>query len=407
MKIVGIITEYNPFHHGHHFQLQRVRELTEADVIIVLMSGNVVQRGEFAIMDKWHRSEVALKLGADLVLELPLLASLQSADYFASVGVELLIKLGCTTIAFGTESALATDLIQFVEWTDEQDENIQCQVKRFLKQGLSYAAAYQSAIDYLTAEATVQAFNTTTSNHLLAIQYVRANKRWGSPLEIVAIPRITDSSEWTKRNYLTVSNTREVEIASGSQIRAAWWAGQFDERLTPKLTADKLATANPIQWEDYWPLLRYQLMSHSPETLRSIIGIKEGIEHLLLDSLDSKINFDEYSQLIISKRWTRASIQRILLAVLLNIHEREWESYRTLFHNQPLLRILGYNESGRKYLRRSKKEREVELFSNFSKQYHSRYDLTVRTDKILCLNLRVSLKEQNYQRYPIQLDDGG
>lgn len=404
MKIVGIITEYNPFHHGHHFQLQRVRELTQADVVIVLMSGNVVQRGEFAIMDKWHRSEVALELGADLVLELPLLASLQSADYFADTGVELLIKMGCTTIAFGTETASAADLIQFVDWTDEQDEPIQFQVKRYLKQGLSYAAAYQSAIDYLTAEGKGWAFNPTTSNHLLAIQYIRANKRYGSPLNVLAIPRIKNSTEWETLKSSTDTHAPTIEIASGSDIRAAWWNGQFNEQLTPSLTASKLQKAQPVRWEDYWPLLRYQLMSHSPESLRTIFGVKEGIEHLLLDALDLKVNFDDYCHRIISKRWTRASIQRILLAVLLNIHEQEWENYRTLFKNQPLLRILGYNGAGRKFLRWSRKEREVELFSNFTKLYHSRYALTVRADRILCLNARVLLEEQTYLRYPIQMD---
>lgn len=404
MKTVGIITEYNPFHHGHHFQLQRVRELTGADVVIVLMSGNIVQRGEFAIIDKWHRSEIALELGADLVLELPLLASLQSADYFADTGVELLIRMGCTTIAFGTETASAADLIQFVDWTDEQDEHIQLQVKRYLKKGLSYAAAYQSAIEHLTAEDTALTFNPTTSNHLLAIQYVRANKRYGSPLEILAIQRIKTSTEWESLKSLVDTNEPIIEIASGSKIRAAWWDGQFSAQLTPSLTTNKLQTTQPVRWEDYWALLRYQLMSHSPESLRTIFGIKEGIEHLLLDSLDLKINFDDYCQRLISKRWTRASIQRILLAVLLNIHEQEWENYRTLFNNRPLLRILGYNRAGRKFLRWSKEEREVELFSNFSKHYHSRYALTVRADRILCLNSRVLLEEQTYLRYPIQMD---
>ena len=105
MKIVGIITEYNPFHHGHHYQLQQAKLQTQADVLVVLMSGNVVQRGEFAILTKWQRSQLALEYGADLVLELPLLASMQSADYFAQIGVELLSKVGCETIVFGTETA--------------------------------------------------------------------------------------------------------------------------------------------------------------------------------------------------------------------------------------------------------------------------------------------------------------
>ena len=146
MKVVGIITEYNPFHHGHHYQIQAARQATQADIIVVLMSGNVVQRGEFAILDKWQRAQLAMHYGADLVLELPLLASLQSADYFAKTGVELLAAVGCDTLVFGTETATQTDLDIYVTWLGKNDAALQKQLQNYLPQGFSYAAAMQLAM---------------------------------------------------------------------------------------------------------------------------------------------------------------------------------------------------------------------------------------------------------------------
>lgn len=403
MKVVGIITEYNPFHHGHHYQLQKAKHMTQADVLVVLMSGNVVQRGEFAVLDKWQRAQLAIQYGADLVLELPLLASLQSADYFAKTGVELLASIGCETIVFGTESAMVDELEAHVHWLQANDTALQLAIQPYLKEGYSYAAAMQLAIDELKLQEKALeqelSFNPTSPNHMLAIQYIKANQSLNEPMSILAIPRLATAQTAEVEIQF---DSQKAQIQSGSQIRQLWQDKQLTPDALPKGTYEALYKSDTVHWEDYWTLLKYQLTCHRPETLRRVFGVKEGLEHLLLKAVDGAESFLAYRQALISKRWTQASIQRVLLAILLNIQVEEWETYRTKIEAQPLLRILAYKPSGRELLKQAKKTSQVELFSNYVKKYQERYDLVLRADRILAINSRVNVTEQNYSRYPIQ-----
>lgn len=403
MKVVGIITEYNPFHHGHHYQLQAAKKATQADILIVLMSGNVVQRGEFAILDKWQRAQLAVRYGADLVLELPLLASLQSADYFAKTGIDLLAGIGCDTVVFGTETALTNELECHVAWLKANDIELQTKLQPYLAQGFSYAAAMQLAMDEVhrsqEGAAHEQRFNSTSSNHLLAIQYIKANQALEQPMNILAIPRLTDAGKAEETVHF---DSPQAIIHSGSKIRKLWQEKLLTPDDIPQGTYNELVMGETVQWEDYWALLKYQLTCHRPETLRCVFGVKEGLEHLLLKELDHATDFSAYRQRLISKRWTQSSIQRVLLAILLNIQKDEWEVYRRNIESHPLLRILAYTSKGRYLLRQVKKQSDVELFSNYVQKYQNRYDLTLRADRILAINSRIMVAEQNYSRYPIK-----
>ena len=120
MKVCGIIAEYNPLHKGHHYQIEQIRKQTDADVIVVAMSGNFVQRGEPAIENKWHRAKMALENGADLILELPTLSSTQATDWFAAGGVGILHAAKCQEIAFGVEDTSIDYQVAFEEWNTLQ-----------------------------------------------------------------------------------------------------------------------------------------------------------------------------------------------------------------------------------------------------------------------------------------------
>lgn len=406
MKVVGIITEYNPFHHGHHYQLQAAKQATQADVLVVIMSGNVVQRGEFAVLDKWQRGELAVRYGADLVLELPLLASLQSADYFARMGVELLASIGCETLVFGTESATTDALEAHVTWLNDNETHLQPVIQSYLAQGFSYAAAMQMALDELSRQQATEAldnwdFDPSSPNHLLGIQYIKANRQLTKPMEIVTIPRLHSLTPSEAGIQL---DSQVDTLYSGSQIRQLWQRNELKPTFLPQGSYEELLAGRSVNWEDYWPLLKYQLTCHRPETLSQIFGVKEGLEHLLLKQLDKANSLAQYRQALLSKRWTQASIQRILLAILLNIQADEWETYRANFEKQPLLRILAYQSTGQQFLKQVKLDKQVELFSNYKQSYQNRYQLVLRADQILALNPRVTIPEQNYSRYPIQVD---
>lgn len=316
-KILGIIAEYNPFHFGHEYQLQALRKKVDADIVIVLMSGNVVQRGEYAVVDKWARADAALSSGADLVIEAPIFASLQSADYFAAHNVRLLHALGVDVLGFGTESADEQELLAYVSWHKNNIEAINKEVKHNLSKGFSYPASYQLALDKLKPPVS---FDTTSPNHLLGIQYVAYNETLDSKMDIVTMPRI--------------ENWNGIEVLSGSQIRQSLDKSKEMDSV-PEVMARKLIQNPHMNWQKAYPYLKFRLAQHTPESLKEIWGIKEGIENLILRVYKDSKSYDELISSLVSKRWSKASIQRILMAIVLDFNKTTWEQMGQLFENTP------------------------------------------------------------------------
>lgn len=387
MKSVGIIAEYNPFHNGHLYQLERVRKRTNTDAIIVLMSGNVVQRGEYSILDKWQRAHLALEYGADLVIELPILVSLQAADFFASRSVALLEKIGCNQIAFGTETATEVELNSFLNWQLAAQDKIDQEIQSYLTQGYSYASAYQQALESIEGYDDFAKFNPTSPNHILGLQYLKQNKKLTHPLEIIAIPR--------------AKSHNATEIMSGSQIREIIQNGQQINNVVPTLTQEYIEKSSLTMMEDYWPYLRYQILSQGVIGLSRIMGYKEGIENRVYKLSQENQNLECLSRNLTSKRWTRSSINRLLMMTLLNITEQEWNQQLSLFEKSPILRVLGYTKVGRQYLREMSKNKSVTLFSNYKRSYQDRYGLNIKADQIMVLANEKEKRDQIFQRYPI------
>ncbi|MBG9988627.1 nucleotidyltransferase family protein [Aerococcaceae bacterium DSM 111176] len=382
-KVLGIITEYNPFHFGHEYQLHALREKAQADVIIVLMSGNVVQRGEYAITSKWARAEAALSSGADLVLEAPLVASLQSADYFAAHNVRILHELDVNILGFGTETANESDLLNYVHWHNEQREAIDNAVKRHLAEGFSYPASYQKALDSLNPPGN---FDTTSPNHLLGIQYVAYNETLDQKLDIVTLPR--------------AKNWKDVEILSGSQIRQALEL-EFDKSVVPEVMASQLEPSTLMNWNHAFPFLKFRLAQHTPDTLQKIWGVREGIENLILRVYKASKSYDELISNLVSKRWSKASIQRILMAVLLDFQSDNWQQMMSEFRDEPTVQILGFTDAGRSYLNHIKNQTSVNIISNINQSTADRFQGNLRADAILEIIQAGKLTEQNFTKYPI------
>lgn len=391
MKTVGIITEYNPFHFGHKYQLQTVREKTKADAIVVLMSGNVVQRGEFAIIDKWHRAEAAVKHGADLVIEMPLVNSLQAADYFSDWSVKLFHKLNIQTLAFGTETADSKQLTDYVLWQQDNIEALNQLIKKFLKSGLSYPASYQRALESLINPEEIFGFNPQLSNHTLAIQYVKANLTHSNRLEILPVPRINEIEPGSQKVY------------SGSEIREFFWQGMALDDKLPALMSDKLTNEPAVQMSDYYSLLNYQIMSQSAQRLKQYIDISEGLENFIYQSAKTSNNYQDLLDTLTTRRWSKSAIQRKLMGILLNITQDEWRRSITLNEKFAQLRILAYNPKGRLFLRTQKGNEQVNLFSNLTQDIAENYALNLRADQVYQLNPRIEMKEQQFGRFPLKI----
>ncbi|EFR31036.1 nucleotidyltransferase family protein [Eremococcus coleocola] len=382
MDAFGIIAEYNPFHLGHDYQMKQFKEsLDNQAILLVLMSGNSVQRGEFAAYDKWSRAQMALAAGADLVIEAPVLMNLQAADQFAQVGVNLLDLLACASFGFGTEKASLSDLENHLTWRHQNQLDLDQAVQKQLKQGLSYAAAYQEAIHTLGSQS---AFDPSLPNHLLALQYIQANQSLSRPMVIQVLKRLVKQDK--------------QRLMSGSQIRSFLAGGGNPQCIPlPKKSQELVQDQALVTWEDYFHLLKYRLLTHSPESLSQIFGVREGLEYSLLAKIEASQSFDDFISLLTSKRWTRASLQRICLAILLNISWQEFEAYRAKFWQAPCLRCLAVSGLGQTYLRQLDQSK-IKVFANLKQDYIN-YGLNLRVDKVFSMNDKVS--DQIKGRFPL------
>lgn len=388
-KVLGIIAEYNPFHYGHDYQLKELKKRSQADCVIVLMSGNIVQRGEFAIVDKWARAEAALKSGADLVIESPLFITLQSADYFAQYSVQLLQKLGVTIFGFGTESATLLMLNHYVDWLDSHEIYLNAMIKNKLQEGYSYAASYQQAIEEKGASIP---FDTSQPNHLLAVQYVKHNYQLSQPMQMIALQRLQKKDN--------------VDLKSGSHIREKLLVENNKEPLdtfVPEVMAYHLKEPQLMSWQKAYPFLNYQLSLNEPESLQTIWGMREGLEHLFIRQHHLTDSWDDYLNKLTSKRWTKASIQRVLMAILLQVTTEDINRALDQFYTAPSAFVLGFTERGQVHLNELKKQSSINLVSNMNQQVSSAFHLTLKADRVFQSIDPQHNKEQNFTRKPIIL----
>lgn len=385
MNSCGIIAEYNPFHNGHKYQLQKAREQTQADVMIVAMSGNFLQRGEPAIIDKWQRAAEALEQGADLVVELPVQWSLQSADYFAKGGIKALHALHCANLSFGTDSTEDFDYSAFGRFIASHQEELDAAYQVYDKPGLSYA---QKMAAVLNKEYPSFSLQKEQPNHILGLTYAKENARFEHPMAIYPVKRLKSSHHSTELTE---------EIASATAIRQGIFAGKTIEEVVPTKTAEDLAFYQ-VSWKDYWPLLKYKVLASSPAELREIYQMVEGLEYRLKNKIKDAANFDEYVEEVKSKRYTRTRIQRLLCYVLLNLKDKDvknaWQ------HNY--LHILGFTQKGRQYLQQEKKTINWPIISKIGQAQEQLMTLAIQSDNIYQLANSL-IAEQNFGKFPIQV----
>ena len=291
MKTLGIITEYNPFHQGHAYMLERAKRKADADRVVVIMSGSFVQRGEPAIFDKWTRTAAALKNGADLVLELPVLFAAANAEAFARGAVRLLTESGIVdTLAFGSESGNLQELQEAAKILANETEEFQRLLKELLGEGLSYPAARAKVLETLSQ---INSDILSKPNDILGLEYLKALDYYSSPILPLTIRRKGDY------NSLSLSNG----YASASAVRKALTEENSTEAMLhlPENTHDlynkalSIGTA-PVFWDALMPALHYKLRTTSIEELKEIAEVTEGLENRILHSIDSCYSFDGFHQ---------------------------------------------------------------------------------------------------------------
>ncbi len=330
MKIAGIVTEYNPFHQGHIHHITLTRHLTGCDVLIAVMSGNFVQRGEPAVIDKWQRTEAALTHGVDLVIELPFAYAVQSAKQFAEASIAILNLAGVTDVVFGSETNNLAELKEFAA----MPINVNA-FKETMKSGAGYPAAYGlSTASYYP-------------NDILGIAYLKAMQ--GTTITPHTIQR-------TNRYHET---TMDSQFASASALRHAHFNQLPMNGQTP--LESQLSTYPSTDWQAYYPALRLKLLTTDKETLARLFLFDEGIENHLVKQAMISDTWEIFLNRCVTRRYTKARIQRSCTHALVHTRKEEIKS----LPNYPYLRVLGFNQIGRDYLKQLQKN-EVKVASRFN-----------------------------------------
>ena len=341
MNVVGIICEYNPFHNGHKYHLEKIKEMFPDSIIILVMSGNFTERGIPSIIDKWDKTEIALEMGIDLVIELPFAFAAQSADIFAHGSISILKELKANCLVFGSENNNVEKLTMAANYV-LNDDSYQEKVKMYLDKGYNYPTSLNMA--FLKEYESIK-----TPNDLLAFSYIKEIMKQKANITPISIQRTNafHSMELSK-------------IASSTSIRKALEEKKDITYSVPKEVANKLNGKLCFQ-NDYFPFLKYKILSSPDLTIYQTVD--EGIDKRIQKEIASVTNWEELIQSIKTKRYTYNRINRMLIHILCNFTKEQANKW----HDISYIRVLGFSRKGQKYLNGIKKEMSLPLVTTFSR----------------------------------------
>ncbi|MGN8645120.1 nucleotidyltransferase [Gracilibacillus sp. HCP3S3_G5_1] len=398
MKACGLIVEYNPYHNGHHYHFQQAKKITRADCMIAVMSGNFLQRGEPAIVDKFTRAKIALEQGIDLVIELPYFYAVQHSELFANGAVKILNSLKVDSLCFGSEHGKMQDFNNMYHFINNHREEYNYFLTQSLKQGYSYPKANDIAFSSIGGKEL--SIDFSKPNNILGYQYVKNIYDLHTNITPFTIKRI-------KNNY----HDREIHdsIASATSIRNQLLAKDANiEQLNdavPSITKAALIGYKERHrswhyWEAYFHLLKYRVLTMRSEEFSDIQGVKEGLEYRIVNTAKQAETFTNWMELLKTKRYTWTSLQRVFTHILTNTRTSDIAS---LVHKEKpsAIRILAMSKTGQNYLSVRRKEVDVKWYTS-SKQPYPYQAFEDRVDhayySILPEASQQQLKKQAYQK---------
>ena len=371
MNLLGLIVEYNPFHNGHLYHLNESKKITNATHTIAVMSGNFMQRGTPALLDKFTRAEMAVKNGVDLVVELPTLYACQSAEIFAHGGISLLNSLNCVnSVCFGSEIGNIDILYLISKILIDEPIDFKNKLKDYLDEGLPFPKARASALFYYITKNKLydtseeDLLNMLNSpNNILGIEYIKSILKLNSKIKPYTINRINSGY-----NSLNVNDS----ICSASAIRNALKNNSLNtiNYTMPKDTYDIINRViesgfNLVYNEDFYQILS-SIIIRDKDNLTDYFEVNEGIENKIYNSIFKCHNIETLQNEIKSKRYTMTKISRTLNNIMLGIKGDDILKTKDLT-NIPYVRVLAFNEKGCEILKEIKKNSEIEVITKFSK----------------------------------------
>lgn len=370
---VGLIAEYNPFHNGHMHQIEKIKEIFPDEEIILVLSGNFTERGDLSIINKWKKCDIAIKAGINLVVELPFIFATQSADTFSFGAVSILNELKVDKLVFGSESNNIDDLITIAKCQIE-NEDFDKLVKIYSKFGENYPTAISKAIYDLTEK------KVNTPNDLLGISYIKTILKNNYNIKPICIKRENNYHDKTIKN-----------ISSATAIRKALKEKKEIIDTVPDFVIPYLDNLHFI--DDYFPILKYKIITD--DDLSKYQTVDEGIENKLKKEILVCKSYEELISKIKTKRYTYNKISRMLLHILVGLKK----DFVKEINNIEYIRILGFDNIGRNYLNKIKKEIDIKILSKFERNYSKILDFELHTTKIYDIFNKENLIKEEYKNH--------
>ncbi|NLL01929.1 MAG: nucleotidyltransferase [Mollicutes bacterium] len=342
MDVIGIICEYNPFHNGHKYHIDKIKELYPDSLIILVLNGYFLERGEVSVLTKEDKTKIALENNIDIVLEHPFVFGSNSADIFAESSVIMLNHLKVNKIIFGSESNDIETLTKIAKMQLEED--FHQKVKEHLKKGINYPTALNKSLDT----------ELNTPNDLLGVAYIKAILKNNFDIKPITIKR-TNSYHDIKSNN---------SIVSASNIRTKF----KNKQSVDKYTSYAHLIQN-INEELLFKLLKYKILTEP--NLNKYLSIDEGIEYKLIKEINNASSVEELIMKVKSKRYTYNRIRRMLIHILIGLTKEDKNQIDLEY-----IKVLGFNKKGQEYLKKHKKDSSIPITRKISTEYLAqRYEL--------------------------------
>lgn len=357
MKSIGIICEYNPFHNGHLYHLKKVKEMYPDYIVILVLGGNFLQRGDVSIINKWNKTNIALEAGVDLVIELPFPFATQSADIFAYGAISILNYMNVEKIVFGSECDDIEKLKKLAVAFESSD------IKKFLECGYSYPKALGKALS----------ISFDSPNDILGMSYIKAINKLNSRIEPISIKRTNSYN----------SKETSGSISSASSIRESLRNNMPIDEFVPEYVKKYI---DNISINDYFDLLRYKILCSKDLSIYQTVD--EGIENRINKYILEVDNLEDLINKVKTKRYTYNKIERMFVHILCDFTKEEASKFKEITY----IRVLGFNKLGRNYLSKIKKEINIPIITNYSSLKDDMLKLELRVNNIYAS----VFKEKNY-----------
>lgn len=381
-KFIFVIAEYNPFHKGHKYHIEKTKKEIDCNNLIIILSGNFVQRGEPAILNQDIRAKMAVKNGADLVIKLPTLYSTASSDFFTFGAIKIIKELNVSGyLSFGSETGELNKLVEVGRYLAKYENEYFQQIRKFLKNGISVPEAREKFINKVFGSEHL----LKGSNNLLGIDYIKNIYKFNIENKVKPFT--------VKREGKDYNDTSYGDIMSATGIRNILKSdGKNWEKSVPK-NIRSLFNTKYRKVESIFPFLK-KIIIREGTSIKKYRGIVEGLENLLYNSVNKTNSYDDLIDELLTKRYTKSFLKRSLLSIFLNIKK---ESFNYLNKRRyPFLEIIDFNKKGQNIIKKLTKNSSIPLIHNVKKYPWKNYYTVDKT-----LNLMRDLEIRTNQLYDL------